>query len=150
MAYFIFLICLLLCLCTPSDVYFILSIILYMLCHSVNILYLVKYMFYFLNMWISMFFGTFEVYTSIFTPFLSCYVIPSMNRMFSAFCISTATILCETFNSWLTFCTSPNYFVLCYHTHIICRPCTVKPVDNDHLMGNFSAFWGSSRWPRAT
>ena len=27
---------------------------------------------------------------------------------------------------------------------------TVKPVYNDHLMGYFSAFWGSSRWPRAT
>ena len=28
--------------------------------------------------------------------------------------------------------------------------CTVKPVYNDHLMGYFSAFWSSSRWPRAT
>ena len=27
---------------------------------------------------------------------------------------------------------------------------TVKPVYNDHLMGYFSAFWNSSRWPRAT
>ena len=27
---------------------------------------------------------------------------------------------------------------------------TVKPVYNDHLMGYFSAFWSSSRWPRAT
>ena len=27
---------------------------------------------------------------------------------------------------------------------------TVKPLYNDHLMGYFSAFWGSSRWPRAT
>ena len=28
---------------------------------------------------------------------------------------------------------------------------TVKPVYNDHLLGYFSAFWGSSaRWPRAT
>ena len=27
---------------------------------------------------------------------------------------------------------------------------TVKPVDNDHLMGYFSVFWSSSRWPRAT
>ena len=27
---------------------------------------------------------------------------------------------------------------------------TVKPVYNDHLMGHFSAFWSSSRWPRAT
>ena len=27
---------------------------------------------------------------------------------------------------------------------------TVKPVYNDHLMGYFSAFWCSSRWPRAT
>ena len=27
---------------------------------------------------------------------------------------------------------------------------TVKPVYNDHLMGYFSAFWTSSRWPRAT
>ena len=26
----------------------------------------------------------------------------------------------------------------------------VKPVYNDHLMGYFSAFWSSSRWPRAT
>ena len=25
---------------------------------------------------------------------------------------------------------------------------TVKPVYNDHLMGYFSAFWSSSRWPR--
>ena len=25
-----------------------------------------------------------------------------------------------------------------------------KPVYNDHLMGYFSAFWSSSRWPRAT
>ena len=24
---------------------------------------------------------------------------------------------------------------------------TVKPVYNDHLMGYFSAFWSSSRWP---
>ena len=24
-----------------------------------------------------------------------------------------------------------------------------KPVYNDHLVGYFSAFWGSSRWPRA-
>ena len=28
--------------------------------------------------------------------------------------------------------------------------CTVKPVYNDHLMGYLSAFWSSSRWPRAT
>ena len=27
---------------------------------------------------------------------------------------------------------------------------TVKPVYNDHLMGYISAFWSSSRWPRAT
>ena len=27
---------------------------------------------------------------------------------------------------------------------------TVKPVYNDHLMGYFSAFWASSRWPAAT
>ena len=27
---------------------------------------------------------------------------------------------------------------------------TVKLVYNDHLMGYFSAFWSSSRWPRAT
>ena len=27
---------------------------------------------------------------------------------------------------------------------------TVKPVYNNHLMGYFSAFWSSSRWPRAT
>ena len=27
---------------------------------------------------------------------------------------------------------------------------TVKPVYNDHLMRHFSAFWSSSRWPRAT
>ena len=27
---------------------------------------------------------------------------------------------------------------------------TVKPVYNDHLMGYFSAFWTSSRWPGAT
>ena len=27
---------------------------------------------------------------------------------------------------------------------------TVKPVYNDHLMGYFSAFWSSSRWPGAT
>ena len=27
---------------------------------------------------------------------------------------------------------------------------TVKPVCNDHPMGHFSAFWSSSRWPRAT
>ena len=27
---------------------------------------------------------------------------------------------------------------------------TVKPVYSDHLMGYFSAFWSSSRWPRAT
>ena len=29
-------------------------------------------------------------------------------------------------------------------------PGTVKPVYNDHLMGYSSAFWSSSRWPRAT
>ena len=28
--------------------------------------------------------------------------------------------------------------------------CTVKLVYNDHLMGYFSAFWSSSRWPLAT
>ena len=27
---------------------------------------------------------------------------------------------------------------------------TVKPVYNDHLVGYFSAFWSSSRWPMAT
>ena len=27
---------------------------------------------------------------------------------------------------------------------------TVIPVYNDQLMGYFSAFWGSSRWPTAT
>ena len=27
---------------------------------------------------------------------------------------------------------------------------TMKPVYNDHLMGYFSAFWSSSRWPTAT
>ena len=27
--------------------------------------------------------------------------------------------------------------------------CTVKPVYKDHLMGYFSAFWSSSRWPLA-
>ena len=27
---------------------------------------------------------------------------------------------------------------------------TVKPVYNDHLIGYFSVFWSSSRWPRAT
>ena len=27
---------------------------------------------------------------------------------------------------------------------------TVKPVYNAHLMGYFSAFWSSSKWPRAT
>ena len=27
---------------------------------------------------------------------------------------------------------------------------TVKPVYNDHLLRYFSAFWSSSRWPRAT
>ena len=27
---------------------------------------------------------------------------------------------------------------------------TVKPVYNDHLMGYFSAFWSSSRWPNLT
>ena len=32
----------------------------------------------------------------------------------------------------------------------ICATNTVKPVYNDHLMGYFSAFWSSSRWPRAT
>ena len=33
----------------------------------------------------------------------------------------------------------------------LCVSCdTVKPVYNDHLMGYFSAFWSSSRWPRAT
>ena len=31
-----------------------------------------------------------------------------------------------------------------------CLSSTVKPVYNDHLMGYFSAFWSSSRWPRAT
>ena len=30
------------------------------------------------------------------------------------------------------------------------NPYTVKPVYNDHQMGHFSAFWSSSRWPRAT
>ena len=29
-------------------------------------------------------------------------------------------------------------------------PFTVKPVYNDHLMGYFSAFWSTFRWPRAT
>ena len=27
---------------------------------------------------------------------------------------------------------------------------TVKPISNDHLMGYYSAFWSSSRWPLAT
>ena len=27
---------------------------------------------------------------------------------------------------------------------------TLKPVYNDHLMGYFSTFWSTSRWPRAT
>ena len=35
-------------------------------------------------------------------------------------------------------------------TNIHIYVCTVKPVYNDHLMGYFSAFWSSSRWPRAT
>ena len=30
------------------------------------------------------------------------------------------------------------------------KQCTVKPVYNDHLMGYFSAFWSSSRWPKTT
>ena len=34
--------------------------------------------------------------------------------------------------------------------HDRCNCNTVKPVYNDHLMGYFSAFWSSSRWPRAT
>ena len=33
---------------------------------------------------------------------------------------------------------------------LIYRASTVKPVYNDHLMRYFSAFWSSSRWPRAT
>ena len=39
-----------------------------------------------------------------------------------------------------------------HETHV--RPLlpetTVKPVYNDHLMGYLSAFWSSTRWPRAT
>ena len=33
---------------------------------------------------------------------------------------------------------------------VAAQPNTVKPVYNDHLMGYLSAFWSSSRWPRAT
>ena len=35
-------------------------------------------------------------------------------------------------------------------SHKIYSRNTVKPVYNDHLMGYISAFWSSSRWPRAT
>ena len=35
-------------------------------------------------------------------------------------------------------------FVLCFRTN------TVKPLYNDYLIGYVSAFWSSSRWPRAT
>ena len=34
--------------------------------------------------------------------------------------------------------------------YIFAKLGTMKPVYNDHLMGYFSAFWSSSRWPRAT
>ena len=38
------------------------------------------------------------------------------------------------------------------HCIVFCWVCsyTVKPVYNDHLMGYFSAFWSSTRWPMAT
>ena len=32
----------------------------------------------------------------------------------------------------------------------VTKACTVKPVYNDHLLGYFSAFWSSSRWPLAS
>ena len=32
----------------------------------------------------------------------------------------------------------------------VCENDTVKPVYNDHIIGYLSAFWSSSRWPRAT
>ena len=36
------------------------------------------------------------------------------------------------------------------NSNIFTQYCTVKPVNNDHIMGCFSALWSSSRWPRAT
>ena len=40
--------------------------------------------------------------------------------------------------------------VTLYSCNIYVTDVPVKPVFNDHLMGYFSAFWCSSRWPRAT
>ena len=42
------------------------------------------------------------------------------------------------------------YIYICIYIYIYIYIYTVKPVYNDHLMGYFSAFWSSSRWPLAT
>ena len=44
----------------------------------------------------------------------------------------------------------PLCWLQCVFLYIAQNVSTVKPVYNDHLMGYFSAFWSSSRWPRAT
>ena len=41
------------------------------------------------------------------------------------------------------------WYVIVLCTHSSNWLSTVKPVFNDHLMGYFSAFWSSSRWPLA-
>ena len=43
-------------------------------------------------------------------------------------------------------CFSTSWLMVCIYR----QSYTVKPAYNDHLMGYSSAFWSSSRWPRAT
>ena len=63
------------------------------------------------------------------------------NIIFARGGITIFAVLQQTFSiSWLVHCTAWLWNVLY----------TVKPVYNDHLMGYCSAFWSSSRWPRAT
>ena len=66
------------------------------------------------------------------------------NLLFASLCHILATD-CD----WLFFTPWRNIIPLCPVIH---RPniYTVKPVYNDHVMGYFSAFRSSSRWPRAT
>ena len=45
---------------------------------------------------------------------------------------------------------SHGMMVTCFICFIFTFLITVNPVYNDHLLGYFSAFWSSSRWPRAT
>ena len=71
-----------------------------------------------------------------------------LNKSSSVFTVENACGISELMLSFLK-----------YHTYVRVSdydftdpylPDTVKPVYNDDPMGYFSAFWSSSRWPRAT